>query len=142
MINFDSLLAKGIRFDSDAQVFWIPSPNQGIESYMDGIFNRTPGTLQWKVPNKSYLGKVVSFASAVVSGFATPEQMAKRQRSCFGDIETPACSALITDASGKYCGACGCGKWLMSNLAGSLVPKFLLAGTMCPLKRPGFANGT
>jgi hypothetical protein len=129
------LLSRILRFDQEAQIFWLPSPNTSVEQYMDSILPRIPGTLQWRNVKENIVKKAISFVKTVTSGIVSEEELEKRKLACFGDTNTPACPAMQADKTGKYCGACGCGRWLLSNLDGTAAPKLQWTSTKCPLRR-------
>lgn len=76
------------------------------------------------------LGQVSTFARSQVSPEAEPAIVRARMAECM------ACPKLETVDSGRYCGACGCGRWWASELSRKLRRGYL----ECPLKRPGFSN--
>ena len=126
--------ANVMRFDSRTQTVWLPKTDVSQEAALDAKFERIPGTLRWKVPQPSLLDKISSFVVATTSGKASEATIEKRKLACFGNENTPACPALAVDGERRYCAACSCGKWLLSDLNG-IVPKLEWEKLRCPLKR-------
>jgi len=86
----------------------------------------------------------MGYAEAKASGrHATPETLALRQLSCFGDANQAPCAQLRTTRDGRrYCGACGCGPKPEAILDVDAEGRSKLQFTKlrCPLGRPGFSN--
>lgn len=89
---------------------------------------------------------VASYVEAKLSGRgATPEVVAQRQLSCFGNPEAgiSACSMVRGQAPKRYCGACGCGarkEAILDVSPDTGHSKLEFVKLNCPLKRPGFSN--
>lgn len=79
-------------------------------------------------PEPSAWTKVKSFWQTTTSGQATEETIKLRNESC------NTCPKLVRKSDKRYCGACGCGEWKLSELDTKLSFKVL----PCPLNRPGF----
>lgn len=119
----------------------ISEEDGALESFLDQTYMRIPGQLAWTADD-SLLDKVGNVLGSVLSGRTTPEVILIRKGSCFGNTDkgTPPCPALRMDVDGSFCDACGCGRWGLANLDGTILPKLGWAHLNCPLKRPGFSN--
>lgn len=117
-----------MRFDPETQTIWLPRADAIIEADLDRRFERLPGQLRWRLTQPSMLQKASSLLGAITSGIISDEEAGVRLASCLK------CNALVTEGEDKYCGACGCGRWLLAKLDGP-VPKLKWRGTVCPLKR-------
>ena len=130
-----------IRFDAASNTFWIPRPDRLLEAQLDAEHDRILGELRWMRREKGIIKKAAEFVAAVTIGQASPEIVKLRQESCFGIPGVkPPCSALTTIEGNKFCGACSCGRWLLSSLSEGVAPKLQWATLNCPLRRPGFSN--
>lgn len=118
-----------IRWITDTLAY-ITEPNAELERLMDASFQRVPGLLQWRVPYRGLVDKALEFGSTIASGFASDEVVAKRREACFS------CPARMLDKRGNsYCSGCTCGRWMLADLDGKLLPKLRWAKTKCPLNK-------
>lgn len=114
-----------------------------MEAELDAKLERI-GPLMWKGElgfvdsAKATMTKVIDAVQSITSGRATDQTIARRKLSCFGDPEP--CKMLKVEGGRKFCGACGCGKWLLADLDGGPSPKLQNHYLNCPLRRPGFSN--
>lgn len=134
-----------MRRNADGTIF-LTMPDPSAEARLDEVYDRI-GPLKWSGERRATgvvrkIQDVAEFAKSMASGEATEEIIEKRKASCFGDQKTqaPPCVALKVEGGRKFCGACGCGKWMLAELDGSTMPKLRHAFLNCPLKRPGFSN--
>lgn len=128
-----------IRYHAESDTFWLPKPDRLAEAQLDHDHIRIPGELRWKNKKLGVLAKIAAITESTTSGHAPDEVVAMRKLSCLGGNGAPPCPALLRDGSNSFCGACGCGKWLLASLDG-VVPKLRWAKLNCPLRRPGFSN--
>lgn len=81
--------------------------------------------------------KLEEMVDTVTSGYVDVETFNKRKLSCYGNgTNVKPCINLMKTNGHDYCGACGCGQWLLARLDNKLKFKDL----PCPLKKSGFAN--
>ncbi len=97
-------------------------------------------------------GKAASLGKSLISEVVGPEiplpTLQKRHVSCFGktvegDYVQPPCQNLTKSEKHRthYCGGCGCGDTVLTQLEPGLVAsKLLFPHLECPLKKPGFSN--
>jgi hypothetical protein len=119
------------------------APNPDLEAILDARLERVPGELRWRraldARSTGFVAKAASFVRSVTSGAASPETVALRRRSCFGQPGVAApCEKLVTRDTGRFCAACGCGEWRLAELESKLT----WARLDCPLRRPGFSNAS
>lgn len=131
-----------VRFDEKTDTFWLVRPDAATEKQYDQDHDRLAGQLRWKVRRLGPLAKVASLGTALLSEDATPEVMAQRKLSCFGDSAKgiPKCTSLTQLNDGSYCGTCSCGRWLVANMDKSWSPKITKSAVDCPMRKPGFRN--
>lgn len=131
---------RGIGFDLGSQTFFLEKPSCEAEAFLDKRYPRTEDGTRWLNVKRSLVEKGIDVVKSVTSGFASPEVLARRKLSCFGDASTEACDALVERQGGFYCGACGCGAWMLAKLDGETAPKLGWKKLNCPKGRPGFSN--
>lgn len=129
-----------IRFDPASGTFWIPRPDRLLEAQLDADHDRILGELRWMPRAKGIVQKAREVVQAVTSGQADEATIKLRHESCFGVEGKPPCSALVVIDGSKYCGACSCGRWLLSSLSDGVAPKLKWATLNCPMRKPGFSN--
>lgn len=111
-------------------IVFIDRPNPELEAQLDARFQRLPGLLQWKVPNRGAVSLAFEFVKTVTSGIVDDETLERRKQSCL------ACPAMAKDTQGNlFCAACSCGRWQLARLDGTFLPKLGWKGTKCPLGR-------
>lgn len=111
-------------------IAFIDRPNTELEHYLDSIYERVPGHLQWKVPHKGAIQLATEFFKTITSGLCTDIEFENRKQKCLS------CPAMVQDNSGiKYCSGCRCGRWQLAQLDGTFLPKLRWASLRCPLGR-------
>jgi len=104
--------------------------DEKLFSELDSAYERIPNTWSWKANGQPLLIKFISLTKSITSGTAPPEIVAKRNESC------NTCPMMKIEDGKRYCNACGCGSWRLSDLDKKLTYAYL----ECPLGRAGFSN--
>lgn len=105
----------------------LEEPDAKLEAALDAQYRRI-GHLKWHI--SSGLGdKVLSFLKTLKGGKTSKEIATERLKIC------NTCPALKLINERKFCGACNCGSWVLSELDGGPVPKLQWADLKCPLRK-------